>query len=235
MKVGLLECDHVLDKYQHISGDYHNMFSALFPQWEFELFDAVNGHFPKNVEACEVYICSGSHFSVYDEADWILRLKAFTREIHQAGRYFLGICFGHQILAEALGGKVEKAKAGWCVGIHTFEVLQQESWMQPFQPTYNLLMMCQDQVVQLPENSQLLAQTADCPLAMFRIGNQMLSLQGHPEFSKAYDQQLMLDRVERMGAEKVQKGIASLERPLDSDLMAKWMLAFLESSNMKFP
>lgn len=230
MRVGLLECDHVLPKYRHVGGDYRDMFPALFSSWEFVFYDVVNGHFPQQVDECEVYLCTGSSYSVYEEIDWIFRLKIFIRELQQANQYYLGVCFGHQLLAESLGGTVQKSSVGWCVGNHTFEIIKQESWMQPFQSTLNLLMMCQDQVVEMPIGSTLLAKTEDCPVGMFRVGEKMFGVQAHPEFPVAYDRILMEDRVHRMGQQKVEVGISSLDKPLHPELLRKWMEKFVDNS-----
>lgn len=233
MRVGLLECDHVRDELVYIAGDYREMFPALFsqvaPHWEFVFYDVCNGHFPASVLECEVYICTGSKSSVYDEEEWIFRLKDFVREIHSSGRIYLGVCFGHQMLAEALGGKVSKSQVGWCVGTHNFTITTRQNWMEPAAPALDLLMMCQDQVMQLPDDSTVLATSPDCPVAMFSVGANMLGVQAHPEFPKAYDKALMELRVERIGEEKVHKGIASLALPGDGVLMAQWMKNFAEA------
>lgn len=226
-KIGLLECDHVLEKYQGVAGDYRDMFPALFPEFEFELFDVCNGRFPASVNDCEAYLCTGSKYGVYDEIDWIQELKRFVETLYLEEKTFVGVCFGHQMLAEALGGKVEKAQTGWRIGAHTFEVLRRENWMTPFQDNFNLFMLCQDQVQILPENSVVLAQTPTCPIGMFRVGEKMLGIQAHPEFSKAYLQALIPDRVDRIGVEKARQGIASLETPVDRLLVAKWVRQFL--------
>ena len=230
VKVGLLECDHVREELRHIAGDYQDMFPALFsnvaPEWEFQFYDVWNGHFPVSVEECDIYICTGSKSSVYDQEDWITRLKNFVVDIYQSQKTFIGVCFGHQMLGEALGGKVEKSPVGWCVGVHRFQLTARESWMQPFTDAFNLLMMCQDQVVQLPPDATLLAETPDCPHAMFRMGERMLGIQAHPEFSKKYDQALMELRVERIGEKKVELGIASLELPTQEIMFAHWIKNF---------
>jgi len=235
MKIGLLECDHVRDELKHIAGDYRQMFPVLFlqvaPNWEFQFFDVCNGHFPESVDTCDVYICTGSKSSVYDDEEWISRLKEFVREIHSSKSFFIGICFGHQILGEALGGKVRKSDVGWCVGVHAFEIIKTEEWMDPGLSTVNLLMMCQDQVVRLPPASTLLASTADCPNAMFTVGENMLGVQAHPEFPKEYDQALMQLRVERIGEEKVKKGIESLELHLNDLDVAGWIHNFIDLKN----
>jgi len=232
MKVGLLECDHVRDELRHIAGDYRDMFPALFsdiaPEWEFEFYDVCNSDFPESVEECDVYICTGSKSSVYDHEPWINHLKRFVVEIYKSSKVYIGVCFGHQMLGEALGGRVEKAAVGWSVGVHRFEVLYRENWMQPFTNAFNLLMMCQDQVVDLPPSGTLLAQTADCPIGMFRVGSRMLGIQAHPEFPKAYNQALMELRLDRIGANKVELGIASLELPTQEIMFAHWIKNFTE-------
>ncbi len=228
MKVGLLECDHVLDEFRPITGDYRDMFSALFPSLNFQFFDVCKGQFPASADDCDAYLCTGSKFSVYDEVDWILELKAFVRAIYASDKKYIGVCFGHQMLGEALGGKVEKAPTGWNVGLHPFEILRQESWMEPFQPQINVLMMCQDQVIQLPENSTLLAKGATCPVAMFRVGERMLGIQGHPEFPHAYEAALLENRRARIGTEKVHAGLESLKLPSQREVVAGWMVGFLQ-------
>jgi GMP synthase-like glutamine amidotransferase len=231
MKIALLECDHVREELQHIAGDYRNMFPALFsqvaPDWEFEFLDVCNGHFPASTDVCDVYICTGSKSSVYDDEPWIHQLKDFVRNIHSSGKVFIGVCFGHQLLGEALGGKVQKSAIGWCVGVHSFDLVKQEEWINPATPSFNLLMMCQDQVLQLPPESVLLAKTYDCPNAMFRVGNNMLGIQAHPEFPKEYNKALMELRVERIGAEKVKAGVSSLAITTDELTVAEWIRKFV--------
>ena len=237
-KIGLLECDHVRDEFRHIAGDYRDMFPALFmplaPHWEFVFYDVANDSFPSSIEECDVYICTGSKFSVYDDEPWIHRLKALVQQIYEHGKVYLGVCFGHQMLAEALGGKVQKSAAGWCVGIHEFTLQRTEpsaalTWINPPQENINLLMMCQDQVLQLPPDSTVLASANDCPVAMFRVGSKMLGVQAHPEFPLPYEEALMRSRVERIGAEKIAQGLESLRKPLHSQRMAQWMVAFVTS------
>ncbi|MEZ4777724.1 MAG: amidotransferase [Bacteroidia bacterium] len=227
MKTGLLVCDHINENFHHISPDYTTMFRALLPDLDLIPFMVIDGEFPENAEACDAYIATGSRFSVYDEVEWVLRLKTFVQEIYASGKKYAGVCFGHQMLGEALGGKVEKSPHGWCVGVHTFSILQTEPWMKPFQSEVNLLMMCQDQVIRLPENSIHLAAAADCPVAMFRVGENMLGIQAHPEFSPVYDRALMENRVERIGREKVEMGISSLEKTPDREIVAEWIRKFL--------
>lgn len=229
MKVGLLVCDQVRAEYRAEFGSYPEMFQALFPEYEFEIYRVHKGEFPSDIMDCEVYMATGSSHSVYEDLEWIHQTKAFIRDLYAANHYFVGFCFGHQLMAAALGGKVEKAKVGWCVGVHEFDLYHLKHWMRPAKTQVNFLMMCQDQVLELPPNTIRLAGSETCPNAMLQIGKRMISVQGHPEFSIAYNRILMESRVARIGAEKVANGIASLEKRIDIDLFRAWVTDFLKS------
>jgi len=232
MKVGLLECDHVAERFRHIGGDYRDMFAALFarhaPSISLELFDVCNGQFPTSIDECAAYICTGSRFSVYDDVAWIHTLKDFVRRLRDAEQPFVGICFGHQLLAEALGGQVAKAEYGWGVGIHDVEIVRPAVWILPPKKSCKLQYMHQDQVQRLPDNSILLGQSEHCPVAMFRVGATMLGIQAHPEFPAAYSDALLLDRVERIGADRVQMARGSLSQKTDEAVVADWIAGFLK-------
>ena len=229
MKVGLLVCDQVRAEYRAEFGDYPAMFQSLFPDYKFKLYSVFQGEFPESVQDCDVYMATGSAHSAYEDLDWIHQTKTFIRDLYQANGYFIGFCFGHQLMAEALGGKVEKAAVGWCVGLHEFDIFYLKHWMRPTRTKVNFLMMCQDQIVELPPNTVRLAGNNDCPNAIVQVGERMMSIQGHPEFNKAYDKTLMESRVERMGVEKVANGVASLSKPIDIDLFRAWVARFLDN------
>jgi len=227
MKTGLLICDHINPQYKDEFGDYSDMFKALFPEFEWRLYDACKGELPANVDECAVYFTTGSRHSVYQEIDWILQLKAFVKKLHEREKYYVGMCFGHQMLGEALGGKVTKSERGWCVGVHSLEVKEKATWMKPFQENINLLMMCQDQVEIFPEGAIVLASNAMCPAGMIQVGEKMLGIQAHLEFPKAYDEALMKARIDRMGTEVVAKGIESLNLPVSVETVRSWIFEFL--------
>ena len=235
MKIGLLECDHVLERFRHIAGDYPDMFAALFnrhaPHVALQSFDVCNGEFPPSLDSCDAYLVTGSRFSAYDDVGWIHELKNFTRRIHEAKKPFVGVCFGHQLIAEALGGRVARAETGWGAGVHDVEVIEREHpepWMRPEQSRCALQYMHQDQVDRLPEGGVVIGRSDHCPVAMFRVGDSMFGVQAHPEFPKAYSEALLLDRVERIGAERAKTALASLDQPTDESVVAMWIVEFLE-------
>ena len=229
MKVGLLLCDHVEERFKHLDTAYLHMFQRLLPAIEFEPYYVIDNHFPGSVHDHEIYLCNGSRFSVYDQEPWILGLKNFVQEIAGAQKKLVGVCFGHQMIAHALGGEVRKAEEGWCVGVHTFTSVSHESWMNPPLQTFNLLMLCQDQVLTLPKNSKVLATSPQCLVGMYIVHNTMLGIQAHPEFSKQFNKAVMLSRKDKIGEAKVETAIESLELELHQREIAGWIESFMQS------
>ncbi|HHM20854.1 MAG TPA: amidotransferase [Bacteroidetes bacterium] len=227
MKTALLICDHVDEDLLHIQGAYADMFKELLSGMGVEVFYVCDGRFPMSVSDYDAYVVNGSRRSVYEKEGWIEQLKGFVRELYFHKKKYVGVCFGHQLLASALGGQVSKAEAGWQVGVHHFTIVKKEKWMAPYESGLRLLMMCQDQVERLPQGAVVLATTPTCPVGMFRVGERMLGIQAHPEFSKEYDRALMELRQHRLGADVFRKGMESLSREVDSALMGGWIRAFL--------
>lgn len=227
MRAGLLTCDHVRFDYQAEFGDFPDMFARLFPEFDFKVYDVCHGRVPQYPDECDVYMTTGSRHSVYEDLDWIIELKKLITQLCKQNKYFIGFCFGHQLIGDALGGKVEKCPDGWCVGVHEFRISAREAWMQPFRASYGLLMMCQDQVVRLPSGARLLAGNELCPVGMFQMGDTVLGIQAHPEFSKGYDRLLMEERGRSIGEEVVRQGVDSLENDVHTTLVRDWVMAFI--------
>jgi GMP synthase-like glutamine amidotransferase len=232
MNIGLLGCDDVPDRFKHIAGGYREMFEKLLaphvPGLELTWFDACSGKLPAAPDACDAFVCTGSRYSVYDDRDWIESLKQFVRDLHDARTPFVGICFGHPILAQALGGEVSPAAYGWGIGVHDMALVNAEPWIEPREAHCRLQYMHADQVQRMPEGSTLLASAPHCPVAMFRVGETMLGVEGHPEFPAAYEEALLRARRERIGAERVDAAIASLATPTDEKLAGRWIANFIE-------
>ena len=137
--LGLLVCDHVAERFRPIDGDYTAIFATLFERIEadveWRIYDVSAGEFPSALDECDGYVTTGSRASAYDQRDWILRLKEMVRDLYRAGIPLIGICFGHQVVAEALGGMVAPAATGWGVGLHGVTIAPREDWMEPFAST----------------------------------------------------------------------------------------------------
>ncbi len=226
MLIGLLICDHARKELNHPDGSYPEMFRKLLPGLEFRDYYVCDGVFPGSAQDCDGWLITGSRLSVYEEIAWIDRLKQFTREIAASGRPGIGVCFGHQIIGAALGGLVKKAETGWCIGVHDCDVLVEEPWMNPILPKAGLLMMCQDQVITLPPDTTVIASSEYIPHAMIRVGDNMLGIQGHPEFSVDFEEKLIGVNTKYLEAGPVEEGITSLSKRIDSTVVGQWMGRF---------
>lgn len=229
MRIGILQTDSVMDQFQPEFGDYPGMFRELLRSEgvTFADYDVEHGQYPGSMNECDAWLITGSKRSVYDDEDWIARLKDYVAELHEARKKVIGICFGHQLVADALGGKTEPASVGWRVGIIANQVIRQEPFMTPEAPEFNLIFSHKDQVTRLPEGAILLAKSPGCPNAMFRIDEHILAIQGHPEFCKGYSRTLIDFRHETLGEDIYTRGMASLEKNTDEAKVSRWILNFI--------
>jgi GMP synthase-like glutamine amidotransferase len=133
------------------------------------------------------------------------------------------------MLAHAMGGEVAKAKQGWGVGVLPLEILKKESWMEPPMQEVRIQHMHQDQVQKLPENSVLLGRSAHCEVGMFRIGETMLGIEGHPEFTVEYGAALINARRPQIGAQ-TDRALNSLKEKSDGPVVGRWIERFLSRS-----
>ncbi|MEM7659202.1 MAG: amidotransferase [Bacteroidota bacterium] len=233
MNIGLLLCDEVSSRYEAIvPGGYPRLFREWLPGLEMTDFVLPKGEFPQSAADFDAYVVSGSRHSVYESIPWIQQTAALVRDIQSTKKAYLGVCFGHQLLGHALGGRVAKAPTGWMVGVHEFSVSQSQTWMQPARSTFQVLMMCQDQVLELPPGGTVIASAPNCPVGMLQVGERMIGIQGHPEFPIAYERALLEDRKLRIGVETVEKALSSLARSPDVEILRAWGLEFLEGAGI---
>jgi len=232
-RIGILETGHNAAPLAERFG----RFSDAFARWlavhrdeypvELDVYRVEEHEFPASVDACDGWIVTGSAAGVYEDHDWLEPTRAFLREAVASRRRVLGVCFGHQLLAQALGGRVEKSDRGWGIGHHSYDVHASEPWMDPALPRVSLLACHQDQVVSVPPGARVLASSAFCEFAMLALDEHVLTVQAHPEFSPEYAAALYGSRRERFGDALTDDALASLDRPTDADAFARWALAFL--------
>lgn len=233
MHIGILETGRPSDDLLAKFSDYPAMCEKLMGRaggaLEFSSFAALDGILPEQVDQCDAWMITGSKFGVYESHTWIEKLKVFLRQAYQADIPIIGICFGHQILAEALGGRVIKSDKGWGVGIHQYPIHRNHSWMMGDEETLSIQAYHQDQVVEVPEDAEVVAGTDFCPNALLVYGNKALSFQGHPEFGEDYARALIEARRGTILSDEIADGgIERVGLPHDSEKVAKWIMAFLD-------
>ncbi len=176
MKIGILLAGHSPDEVQAKHGDFDAMFARLLGGHDFDFvpYDVENMQFPDGVHAADGWLISGSKHGAYEGHPFIAPLEQFVRDAYAANVPIVGICFGHQIVAQALGGRVEKFAGGWAIG-RTEYTLDGGS-------TIPLNAWHQDQVTRLPDGAVSLARNAFCENAIVAYGERAFTVQPHPEF-----------------------------------------------------
>ncbi len=233
MKLGILKTDAVRPEWVPDHGEYPDMFMRLLgaqdPALEYRVYDVEQGIFPADIDEVDAFLITGSKSSVYEDKAWIQQLQAFVRELHGRRKKLVGICFGHQLIAQALGGKTEKSERGWGVGLHTHTFACTPHWHDRDGLALDILVSHQDQVVQLPPQAELLAGSEFCPHAVVQIDQHILTFQGHPEFVADYAREIMTSRREIIGEATYRQGMASLAGVSQGERVARWILNFLRA------
>jgi len=228
IKVGILETGEPPANLELRFGRYLDMFQDLLgDRYRMTNYNVVGGSLPGAPEDEDAYIVTGSPAGVYDPFQWIPELKTFLRSAKGRAK-LVGICFGHQVMAEAFGGRVEKSERGWGVGLQRYEVREAAPWMDPV-PSFAVPVSHQDQVVEQPPHTRILAANAFTPFGLLSYQDQpAISFQCHPEFDPAYAEALIEHRRGRLPDPDA--AIASLRRPNDRRLVAGWIRRFLDGS-----
>jgi GMP synthase-like glutamine amidotransferase len=223
MKLAILETGYPPGNLADAFGDYPAMFQRLLgPAFEIESFDVQAGQFP-DTRAYGAYLITGSPAGVYDPLPWIAPLMDFIRGAKASK--MIGVCFGHQVMAQALGGHVEKSDKGWGAGLHRYTVVRSEPWIDT-SGTIAIPASHQDQVVVQPPNAEVVAASDFTPFAALAWTDRpAISVQFHPEFTPAFAKALIEKRFDSVP--NPDAAIASLDAPNDNARVGEWIRNFL--------
>jgi GMP synthase-like glutamine amidotransferase len=225
MKLAILETGTPPGDLASRFGDYPQMFADLLgPGFEIESFDVQSGALP-DPGAHHAFLITGSPAGVYDPLPWIAPLMQFVQDAREAK--MVGVCFGHQLMAQALGGEVIKSPKGWGAGLHRYRVVHREPWMNSV-GEIAIPASHQDQVVAQPPNTDVVAASDFTPFAALAWTDRAaISFQFHPEFSADFAKALIAKRYDAVP--NPDAAIASLDAPNDRAVVGGWIRRFLEA------
>lgn len=227
-RIGLLLVGHIDAGSLHVGGDYPELYTGILADKGIELvtYRCDEGQMPDSLNEVDGFMCSPSRLSVYDDHAWLRDVESFLRDLVAKEKPYVGICFGHQLMAQALGSTVKKADYGWGIGAKHYEVVApQKPWMDS---TADIVLAAshQDQVQELPRGAQLLARADYCPIGGMTIGETAWTLQVHPEFSPALADSLLATRLALFGEEKAEAARRTLAEGLQQQRIAGWISNF---------
>ena len=224
MRIGILQTGIAPDSLKADFGDYPAFFETLLAgnEFKFTTYVVVNNDFPPDVQAADGWLITGSRHGAYENHAFITPLEDFIRSAAAGKVPMVGVCFGHQIMAQALGGKVEKFSGGWSVGANDYDFEGQ---------TVTLNAWHQDQVTSVPKGAKIIAHSPFCAVAGLAYGTHGLSVQAHPEFSSEFVEGLMDSRGKGVVPEALlSKARTRLNDKIDQPLLARKIANFFKKS-----
>lgn len=235
MKIAIVETGLVPEAIREAWPDYPAMFEALLtpvdPGLTFSTVSVIKGERLPDPAGLDGLLITGSKAGVYEDAPWIPPLLDFIRWAAAEGTPQVGVCFGHQAIAQALGGQVIKSPKGWGIGRHVYTVEHRPKWLEPVAETVAVSVSHQDQVVAPPPGATPLFRSDFTPYAgLVYAQGPAMSIQGHPEYDPAFSNALYGSRLGNpLTEDEVETAAASFAQPLDQALLARWIAGFFRA------
>ncbi len=237
MKIGILETGLINEKLIDRYDPYPVMYAALLDRarqdLQYQTYSVIRREMPASIHDCGGWLITGSRHGVYESLDWMLELQVFIRELERASVPLVGICFGHQIIAQALGGEVVKSDRGWGVGLHSYRIDVAQEWMGDAPGQVGIYTFHQDQVVEKPPVAKVFSSSDFCPYAGLGYGDSIITIQAHPEFEEDYELALLNLYGGNIVPEPVaSKALADMQtsgRKADTQVLADWLARFFLS------
>lgn len=227
MKVGILQAGHAPAEMIAETGNYAQMFTQFLSgrDYSFAAYSVVDMEFPKSAHSADCWVITGSRHGVYENLPFIEPLKALVRDIYNLKIPLVGVCFGHQVIAQALGGQVEKYSGGWSVGATDYEFEGQ---------TVSLNAWHQDQVVALPADARVLGSSPFCKYAFLGYGENVFTVQAHPEFDSRFINGLIDTRGRGLVPDDLlERASRKLELPNSNSALADRIHSVLDLAQVK--
>ena len=241
IKLGILITDtgpqSLLEQHGTFADLFERLLNATDVAFAYRRYSVIDGEFPVSTDECDAWLITGSVHGVYDDLPWMGPLKVLIRTLHEEKRPLVGICFGHQIIAEALGGRVEKFDGGWNLGIKRYQVSEQLPCFtdgdnsEPV-TAFAINAIHQDQVLDIPKDCRVFASAPRCANAGLVWGEHILTFQGHPEFHRQYEDDLLrADLGVVFPDEELQPALNGLAADaLDDAQAGQWIARFIQQA-----
>lgn len=230
MKIAIIETGRPPEQIRSQHPSYPQMFERLIGErgsFSVLFIPAHDGATLPSTSDFDGLLITGSPAGVYEGHDWIAPLEELVRKSAIANKPQVGICFGHQLMAQAFGGKVEKSDRGWGVGVHTYNVTKPKDWMNPAIGRIACAVSHQDQVIDAPAGAEVLAGSDFCRNGTLSYAQgPAISFQMHPEFGHDFATDLINIRRNRIPADIAETGLTSLKGKSDRGTISDWIVNF---------
>lgn len=233
IKLGILQVNHdksveVGDAFPDDAHRFRDLFDQLEMRFNYRVYMTIGGEVPQDIDEQDAFMIAGSPLSVLDKHIFTDDLLTFIRRCDAAKKPLLGACFGHQAIAVALGGTVERSQTGYNVGIEATQFHQKRPWMTPHKDSLSMFVFHEDQVTELPEHCELLGSTECCKISSFAKGNHIFTTQAHPEFTHSFMNCLLNFTETELGPDTFAKAKSMLDMQTDGEVFAQWCSRFLQ-------
>ncbi|KAF7860386.1 hypothetical protein EAF04_008512 [Stromatinia cepivora] len=197
LRIAILECDTPFPNTNAKYNGYGGVFTSLLERGATTLtppipvsslqitsYDVATLQEYPTLSSIDAILISGSRFAAYDSEPWIVKLVAFVQRILEQGRVrVVGICFGHQIVGRAMGMRVQRNERGWELSVTAVELTGKGKEIFGLE-SLNIFQVHKDMVYEYPEEVEQLAYTDKCATQGMYIKGRLMTMQGHPEFTK---------------------------------------------------